>query len=139
MNTPTTLDAAQIAVTRGKNLIVSHHPGTGIFNATMNSLLEITHKIVMVDSSHLIDPWDLQILDEGAEILVFSDFEKADPFLEKAICSLMQNRSADRVPAMPNLKSVVVLMTVLDNPDEIDTTVQELAQLAPSVVVRVAD
>lgn len=135
------LNVAEIAFTQGKNLIITHQPGSGVVGATLNSVLDVTWKTVVADASKL-DAWDLQILDEGAEILVFTDFERASAPVKASIRELVAKKAAEGVNPMPKLNTVVVLMTVDSDEDHLVSDsaaiAQELGRLAPSIVINVA-
>lgn len=135
------LNVADMAFTQGKNLIITHGPGSGVVGSTLNSVLDVTRKTVVADCSRL-DPWDLRIIDEGAEILVFTDFQSASERVKASIRELVAKKAAEGVNPMPNLNTVVVLMTVDSDEDHLVSDsaaiAQELGRLAPSIVINVA-
>lgn len=142
MNVPHTLDLALMALNQDKNLIITHSPGRGIFAATTNSIMEVTRKMVIAETPRL-ELWDLGIFDADAEVLVFTDFERASTPVKAVVRELMEKKVADGVPAMPNLKTVIVLMCVPGERDHLtedaEAVAQELGRLAPSIVLNIND
>lgn len=138
MNTSTsTLNVAKLAVVQNKNLIITREPGRGTHSMTMSSLREVADNIATIRCTawHVFEAF--QGLDPETEVLVVEEFESADPEIKEIIHSLMEKRSANHTTAMPNLKSVVVPLAMLH--DDTKTMANELAGLAPSVVVHITD
>lgn len=133
-------NVADIAFAQGKNLIITHGPGSGVVGATLNSILDVTRKTVVADASRL-DTWDLRIFDAEAEILVFDQFQRASKPVKASIRELVAKKVAEGVNLMPNLNTVVVLMTVDSDEDHLISdsaaVAQELGRLAPSIVINV--
>lgn len=141
MNVPKNLDVAAIAFALGKNLIITHGPGSGVVGATLNSVLDVTKKTVIFDADRL-DLWDLRVIDADAEIVVFDEFNRASTPIQAIIRELAAKKVAPGVNPMPNLNTVVVLMTVDSDEDHLlsdaAAVAQEMGRLAPSIVINVA-
>lgn len=141
MNVPKTLNVVEMAITQGKNLIITHRPGSSVVHATLNSAIAVTGKMVIAECDSL-PLWDMQIIDSEAEVLVFVEFQLAEPLVKERIRALMEKKSAEGVAAMPKLNTVVILMQAPDEPDyltdDTDAVAQELGRLAPSIVVSIA-
>ena len=137
----TALNVAAMAYNQGLNLIITHRPGSGVVNTTLESVRAMTPKHLVFDCSHL-DLWDLVAIDTQASIIIFDEFQNADDAVKERVRSLVENRNGADMRLLPHLTTVVVLMTVPAEPDHLvedhDAVALELARLAPSIAVRVA-
>lgn len=138
MTVPHTLDVALMAFSQDKNLIITNRRRSGVVNATINSVLEVTKKVILVES-HRLELLDLDVFDARAEVIIFAGFESASTSVKGAVRELLKKKGNDGVPGMPNLKTVVVLMFVPNDADHLtddtEAVARELGDLGPSIVI----